>query len=167
MSWYVLQVLTGRERDVCEALRRKGVRARAPAQRMEIRRRGQWQTEERLLLPGYVFVGTEYSASLFHVIFPVPGVIRWLGLEHGEPQALETREALRWRLDSAETLEPSRVLFRSDGAWYVLDGPLSKFSGAVVRMERRQRRAWVLTQLGSQRQRVRFGIIPVVEDGGP
>ena len=41
MNWYVLQVMTGREREVCEALRRKGVKARAPAQRMEIRRRGQ------------------------------------------------------------------------------------------------------------------------------
>ena len=50
MGWYVLQVMTGTERDVCTALRRKGVQARAPAQRMEIRRWGQWQTEERLLL---------------------------------------------------------------------------------------------------------------------
>ena len=91
MKWYVLQVMTGSERDVCTALRRKGVCARAPAQRMEIRRRGQWQTEERLLLPGYVFVGADYNAALFHLVSPVPGVIRWLGLEHGEPQALDTR----------------------------------------------------------------------------
>ena len=106
MNWYVLQVMTGREREVCEALRRKGVKARAPAQRMEIRRRGQWQTEERLLLPGYVFVGVDYSAALFHVVSPVYGVIRWLGLHCGEPQALDAREALRWRLDSEETLKP-------------------------------------------------------------
>ena len=71
MKWYVLQVMTGSERDVCTALRRKGVQARAPAQRMEIRRRGQWQTEERLLLPGYVFVGADYSAALFHVVSPL------------------------------------------------------------------------------------------------
>ena len=35
--------------------------------RMEIRRRGRWQSEERLLLPGYVFVGAEYTAALFHL----------------------------------------------------------------------------------------------------
>ena len=87
MKWYVLQVMTGSERDVCTALRRKGVQARAPAQRMEIRRRGQWQTEERLLLPGYVFVGADYSAALFHVVSPVYGVIRWLGLHCGERYA--------------------------------------------------------------------------------
>ena len=125
MNWYVLQVMTGTERDVCTALRRKGVCARAPAQRMEIRRRGRWQSEDQHLLPGYVFVGAEYTAALFHVVSPVPGVIRWLGLERGEPQALDTREALRWRLDSTETLEPSRVLFRADGTWHVLDETIS------------------------------------------
>lgn len=29
MGWYVLQVMTGTERDACTALRRKGVQARA------------------------------------------------------------------------------------------------------------------------------------------
>lgn len=167
MKWYVLQVMTGSEQDVCTALRRKGVQARAPAQRMEIRRRGRWQSEERLLLPGYVFVGAEYSAALFHVVSPVYGVIRWLGLHCGEPQALDTQEALRWRLDSEETLEPSRVLFRADGTWHVLDGPLAAFAGCPVRMERRQRRAYVTAELGGAARRVRFGVIPVTEGGGP
>ena len=164
MKWYVLQVMTGSERDVCTALRRKGVCARAPSQRMEIRRRGQWQTEEQLLLPGYVFVGAEYTAALFHLVSPVSGVIRWLGLERGEPQALDTREALRWRLDSGETLEPSRVYFPPGGGWHVLDGPLAEFVGDVVRMERRQRRAYVVTSLGGRPQRIRFGVIPVDGD---
>ena len=167
MNWYVLQVMTGREREVCEALRRKGVKARAPAQRMEIRRRGRWQSEERLLLPGYVFVGVDYSAALFHVVSPVYGVIRWLGLHCGEPQALDAREALRWRLDSEETLKPSRVLFHEDGTWHVLDGPLAAFEGCPVRMERRQRRAYVTAELGGIARRVRFGVIPVTEGSGP
>lgn len=163
MDWYVLQVMTGSERDVCTALRRKGVQARAPAQQMEIRRRGQWQTEERLLLPGYVFVGAEYTAALFHVVSPVPGVIRWLGLERGEPQALDTGDVLRWRLDDGETLGLSRVMF-FPGGWHVLDGPLAAFAGDVVRMDRRQRRAYVVTSLGGRPQRVRFGVIPVDGD---
>ena len=167
MGWYVLQVMTGTERDACTALRRKGVQARAPAQRMNIRRRGQWHEEECLLLPGYIFVGAEYTAALFHLVSPVPGVIRWLGLELGEPQALDTQEALRWRLDSEETLEPSRVLFRADGTWHVLGGPLAAFAGCPVRMERRQRRAYVTAELGGVVRRVRFGVIPVTEGGGP
>lgn len=164
MKWYALQVMTGTERDVCAALRRKGVQARAPAQRLQIRRRGQWHDEERLLLPGYVFVGAEYTAALFHVVSSVPGVIRWLGLHCGEPQALDAREALRWRLDSAETLGPSRVYFPPGGGWHVLDGPLAEFAGDVVRMDRRQRRAYVVTELGGTPQRIRFGVVPVDGD---
>ena len=111
-----------------------------------------------------MFVGAEYTAALFHVVSPVPGVIRWLGLERGEPQALDTREALRWRLDSDETLEPSRGLFHADGTWHVLDGPLAAFAGCPVRMERRQRRAYVTAELGGVARRVRFGVIPVDGD---
>ena len=81
--------------------------------------------------------------------------------------ALDTREALRWRLDSEETLEPSRVLFRADGTWHVLGGPLAAFAGCPVRMERRQRRAYVTAELGGAARRVRFGVIPVTEGGGP
>ena len=164
MDWYVLQVMTGTERDACTALRRKGVQARAPAQRMNIRRRGQWHEEECLLLPGYIFVGADYSAALFHAVSPVPGVIRWLGLERGEPQALDTRDVLRWRLEDGETLRLSRVYFPPGGGWHVLDGPLSEFAGDVVRMDRRQRRAYVVTSLGGTPQRIRFGVIPVDGD---
>lgn len=161
MNWYVLQVLTGEEREVCRKLVRAGLKGRAPAQRMQIRRRGQWQEEERLLLPGYVFLGAKYSAALFHAVYPIPGVIRWLGMEGGQPQALNEAEALRWRLDSQDTLEPSRVLFQPGGGWYVLDGPLAAFKDKVIRMDRRQRRAYVVTDLGGGLQRIRFSVTPV------
>lgn len=108
-------------------------------------------------------MGAEYTAALFHVVSPVPGVIRWLGLERGKPQALDTRDVLRWRLDDGETLGLSRVMF-FPGGWHVLDGPLVEFTGDVIRMDRRQRRAYVVTSLGGRPQRVRFGIIPVDGD---
>lgn len=41
MNWYVLQVAGGKEPDVCAGLRRKGLQARTPKQRFQIRRRGQ------------------------------------------------------------------------------------------------------------------------------
>ena len=85
-------------------------------------------------------------------------------LQIGSREALDTREALRWRLDSDEMLEPSRVLFHTDGTWHVLDGPLAAFAGCPVRMERRQRRAYVTAELGGVVRRVRFGVIPVDGD---
>ena len=165
MNWYVLHTATGREPDVCEGLRRKGLQTRAPKQRMQIRRRGQWQEEERLLLPGYVFVCADYSATVFHLAMVVPGVIRWLGMDHGEPTALGVQDILRWNLEGQEVLGPSRVLFYPGGAWSVLDGPLAAFAADEIRMDRRQRRAWVTVHIGGGERRVCFAVTPVDHTG--
>lgn len=161
MNWYVLQAATGRELDVCVGLRRKGLQVHVPKQRLQIRRRGQWREEERLLLPGYVFVCTDYSAAVFHLATAVPGVIRWLGLDRGEPAALGTQDILRWRLEDQEVLGPSRVLFYPGGVWSVLDGPLAAFAADEICMDRRQRRAWVTAHIGGGERRVCFAVTPV------
>ena len=49
-------------------------------------------------------------------------------------------------------------------SWHVLDGPLAAFAGCPVRMERRQRRAYVTAELGGVARRVRFGVLPVDGD---
>ena len=165
MNWYVLQVATGKEPDVCTGLRRKGLQVRAPKQRLQIRRRGRWQEEERLLLPGYVFVCADYTATVFHLAAAVPGVIRWLGLDHDVPVALETQDVVRWKLDGQEILGPSRVLFYPGGVWSVLDGPLSAFTADEIRMDRRQRRAWVTVRMGDGERRVCFAVAPVDHTG--
>lgn len=166
MEWYVLQVLTGRERDVCGKLQRVGIAARAPAERRMIRRRGAWREEERLLLPGYVFAGLDYTAAAYHRAITIPGVVRWLGMAGGAPQALAAADVLRWGLDSPTTMRPSTVLFEG-GRWCVVDDPLLRFVSEIVKMDRRQRRATVVTQLGGSKQTIRFGIIPqeVLGDG--
>ena len=158
MEWYVLQVMTAHEKDVCGALRRKGIEARAPEEKVLLRRRGAWHEEQRLLLPGYVFVGVEYSAALYHIVAPVQGVIRWLGLEAGRPQALAEVDVVRWGLASAEVLGLSTVLF-APGGWRVTDGPLLQFAGRIVHMDRRQRRATVLADILGTQRRLRFSII--------
>lgn len=165
MNWYVLQVAGGKEPDVCAGLRRKGLQARTPKQRFQIRRRGQWQEEERLLLPGYVFVRADYTAAVYHLAAAVPGVIRWLGLDHGAPVALEPPDIVRWELEGREVLGPSRVLFYPGGVWNVLDGPLAAFAVDEIRMDRRQRRAWVTVRVGDGERHVCFAVTPVDHTG--
>ena len=156
-AWYVLQVMTGTEQEVCGKLRRTGVQARAPEQKMQIRRNGQCREETRLLIPGYVFVSAEYTPALYHRLVPIEGVIRWLGLEDGRPQALDANEALRWGLDTGEDIGLSTVAF-FPGGWRVLDGPLREFEQQIVQMDRRQRRAPVRPGIFGHTRRLRFGI---------
>lgn len=44
---YVLQVLTGRETEICGKLRRAGISAYCPQERRQIRRGGRWQERYR------------------------------------------------------------------------------------------------------------------------
>ena len=156
-AWYVLQVMTGTEQEVCGKLRRTGVQARAPEQKMQIRRNGQWREEMRPLIPGSVFVSAEYTPALYHRLAPIAGVIRWLGLEDGRPQALSTNEVIRWGLDTGKDIGLSTVAF-FPGGWRVLDGPLREFEKQIVQMDRRQRRATVRTEILGHTRRLRFGI---------
>lgn len=159
MEWYVLHVLTGREHDICKDLQRVGIAARAPTERRIIRRHGAWHEEDRLLLPGYVFVRLDYTAEAYHHAVAIPGVIRWLGMDSGAPLPLDATDVLRWGLEDSTTMRPSTVLFEG-GQWIVLDGPLLRFVGEIVKMDRRQRRAIVATRFGGNQQIIRFSIIP-------
>jgi transcription antitermination factor NusG len=159
-KWYVLQVMTGRELDICHELQRVEIDARAPKELRQIRRGGQWHDEERQLLPGYVFAGVEYEPAIYHRAMSVAGVIRWLGPTIGTPVAIDDAEALRWQLDNPAALRPSTVLFAADG-WHVVDGPLKAFEADIVDMNLRQRRVTVVTTLGGTPQQIKFGFIPL------
>lgn len=53
---YVLQVLTGRETEICGKLRRAGITAYCPQERRQIRRGGRWQEQLYTLYPSYLFI---------------------------------------------------------------------------------------------------------------
>lgn len=67
MKYFVLQVPTGREEHVRNGLREKCFAAEAPSKVVHLRNRGAWQEVQRVLFPGYVFVGLEtLSAEVWH-----------------------------------------------------------------------------------------------------
>ena len=55
-KWYVLQVMTGRELDICHELQRVEIDARAPTELRQIRRGGQWHAP---------YQGHQYSKKAF------------------------------------------------------------------------------------------------------
>ena len=67
---------------------------------------------------------------------------------------------LQYKEQMAQTAERWEAFWAGE----VLDRPLVEFAGNVVRMDRRQRRAYVITSLGGRPQRIRFGVVPVDGD---
>ncbi|MEG2841843.1 MAG: transcription termination/antitermination NusG family protein [Ruthenibacterium sp.] len=164
MEWYVLQVMTGKERAVCTALKKAGFTARAPSEIITIRRGGKEVPEEKLLFPSYVCTLIDYSANIFHAINKLPNVIRFLGMEQGVPAHLGEDDCDWIAFLSGIEDEPiplSTVEFDSHGTPHILSGALLQFSSNhTIKIDRRQRRAKVTIRLLGEQRHITMGIVP-------
>lgn len=153
---YVLQVQTGKELTVRKLLEQQGIVAYVPRERIEIRKGGLWSKMIKLLFPGYVFVDIDFSAEMFHVINPISGVIRFLGL----PTPLPQREAdmIRWLSNGGEIIEPSPVEIDGIGNIIGCEGFLAGNADRIKYLNRRQKKAAVEVRFGGKIHRANIGI---------
>ena len=166
MMWYAAQVLTGREGDVQQRLTQKDFTVRIPMERRSIHRRGSWQDVETILMPGYVFIGTErLTDTQYYRIRRVPGVIRLLG----SPTPISSREAAFWCLEGSGTpLTPSVLTVDAGGRATVLRGPLLGREADIVWINRRRRLAGVRMHTPDGEKVIKFCVLvqkPVLPPG--
>lgn len=79
IDWYVLQTLTGTERDAVNELRKLGFEAFSPSRTMLEQHGKAWKEVERTMIAGYVFVGLHMSVRAYTAIKAINGIIRFLG----------------------------------------------------------------------------------------
>ena len=79
MAVYVLHVLGGKEEKIVRELTHKKITSIVPKELALIRKSGTWHEQERLLIPGYVFVQCEFNTDVYYIAKAVNGVIRFLG----------------------------------------------------------------------------------------
>lgn len=151
---YVLQVQTGKELTVRKLLEQQDIVAYVPRERIEIRKGGLWSKMIKLLFPGYVFVDIDYSAEMFHIINPISGVIRFLGL----PTPLPQREAdmILWLANGGEIIEPSPLTV--DGDNITCEGFLTGHEDDIKRLNARQKKASVEVRFGGKVHRANIGV---------
>lgn len=159
MQWYVLHVRPGTEREVQRRLQLGGIDAAVPQEEAVIRRGGRWQTELRVLFPGYVFVFMQYTIDKHYVIKAIPGAIRLLP-KTGPPQPLLEREAAWMMRIYGEALSPSRVAFGGEQP-VVLDGPLKDLREHIVRFDRHRRKVYLRIPVLGEERDVTLSVLPV------
>ena len=145
VRWYVLQVSTGQETAVREALEGLGVRAAMPREERLIRSGGGWTTKVYTLLPGYVFLALEYSAENYYRVKAIPHVLRFLGSNGLSPSYLTHLEVEWLRLldNGGEPLKPSRVEELPEDGIRIVEGVLRHFPVRRIDFDKRARRAKV------------------------
>lgn len=141
MKWYVLQVMTGMEDQIQEQLTRKGIHAAVPHELRVLHTGGKWLQREYVLIPSYVFIQIEYTATLFYALKGTSGVIRLLG-DGGRPSPL-TAEEEDWISSWESPLKPSTIRFIDSGGYQVISGPLTGQNVKILKIDRHRRRAKV------------------------
>ena len=150
-QWYVLQVRTGREREIADDLIRHGVEGLVPTEERLIRRGGKWHRVEYVLMSGYVFVRCRYTSTMYYMLRKIPGVQRWLTAD-GKPAPLYPDEEVRILYLGARTLTPSYVYRQPGGGYAILSGPLLDLRDNIREIDWHRRRARVvLPVLGENR----------------
>jgi len=148
MSWYALQVLTGREQDVAEMLRRTRIQAIAPEEQVFERRGGEWHTVRKTLLPGYVLIHVDMTVRLYDNLTHKPYVLALIG-SAGDRFAPIPDDQIQALLPGGDPLWGcSRGRRGEDGKIEILGGPLHGIDAArIIKIDAHRRRATLGIQL--------------------
>ena len=152
MSWYALQVISGREEACQRALRQPGRKAYVPTQTFlrRVHRRDRRMVEvKRALLPGYVFLPAKSDLAAVRAWSDVHDVLRDSA---GNP-AVIPREQIK-RLAKAAPAEPEYRGIRRGSTVEVTVGPWRERRFNVLSLT--DKRAEVETQLMGRTVRMRL-----------
>lgn len=141
--WYVLQVQTGKERELAGRIGKiGGIDTLVPIESRLIRQRGVWRQQDYTLFAGYIFILLAYDWTTYYRITSIDGHIRILGGGH-DPTAVPLEEMARVGDLSLLAKEPSVVRFDDAGGFEIISGALLELRSHIIKIKRRQKRAVV------------------------
>lgn len=160
IRWYVLQVLTGKEITVRNALQREHILAKVPREIFPIRRQGRWHDTEKILFPSYVFVGCEtLEPDLYYMASRISGVVRFVNGSKAQPITDSEAEQLAILAPDSDPLLPSTIRIDGDELT-ITEGVLRQFGDNIIKIERRRRRAKVLLKFLGEEKELEFSLKP-------
>jgi len=143
--WYVVNVFSGFEKKVSEAIReqadKKGLGEKiaqilVPTEEVVEMRRGARVNAERKFFPGYVLVKMELTDETWHLVKNTPKVSGFLGRKERPSPISETEvNRILSQIEEGTARPKSSVIFEVGEMVRVCDGPFSSFSGLVEEVE--------------------------------
>lgn len=161
--WYVIQVRTGTEESVrkqCERLvdHQAMERCFIPYQEQLKRYMGQWHKEMMPLFPGYVFADSQDVDLLFGELKRVTGLTKLLGTGSAIVPLTSEEIAILKRLGKEEQIVTISKGLITDNQVKILEGPLKELEGAICKIDRHRRKAWLELVMFGRIQRVEVGL---------
>lgn len=158
LNAYCVMCRTGSEHLAVQSINQSysDVTALAPLKTIPEKHRGQWQSRDQILLPGYIFIYTD--GELPHDLRQKTNhLYKVLQYERGI-RALTGSDAdyAMWVFKHHGKIELSTVLVEG-GQIKVVSGPLLDFEGKIVKLDKHKRRAWVEFDFDGQKKTVCVG----------
>ena len=155
--WYVVNVYSGFENKVAEAIREKAAKIGlegafdqilVPSEEVTEMRRGQKVNTERKFFPGYVLVRMNLTDESWHLVKNTPKVTSFLGAS-GKPMPIPDREAEAIMNQVQEGVERPRpsITFEIGEQVRVSDGPFASFNGSVEEVDEERARLKVAVSI--------------------
>lgn len=167
--WYVMQVYTGREMEICEKCRSRimgeGEDIFVPLAERMARVRGEWTVVTSRLFPGYVFAETGRVEDFHARLRQIRDMTRILGCgETMVPVRPEEEERIRRLCGEGHIAKYSEGYIEGD-TLVITDGALKNFEGRVRKIFRHKRLVILEVPLLDQVVEVTLGLGVVSRQG--
>ncbi|WWO98898.1 MAG: transcription termination/antitermination protein NusG [Candidatus Dasytiphilus stammeri] len=154
MQWYVVQALSGCEKDVAKSLQDHIKlhemdsffgKVMVPIEEVLEMKRGQRRKSERKFFPGYVLVQMIMNEDSWHLVRNVPGIMGFVGgtFDHPIPLTEQEFQAILKRIKRAENKPKPKILFEAGEIVRVNEGPFADFHGVVEEIDYEKNRLTV------------------------
>lgn len=146
---YVVHVQNGTEQRIVKSLRENGIDAYVPRHDLLERRKGKWNTVNRIIFPGYVFIQVNnISDRIYYIVKRTIGVLRFLG-KPPAPLTIIEESRLMWIL-KAENLPVSKGCI-SNGRVHITDGILTGREHCILKYSKRRKRCTLYCEINGKR----------------
>lgn len=141
MNWYSLRVISGKERQLKEAIIAEAQQSDCadlikevfvPTEKIIEMKEGKKKIREKVFFPGYLLVQMELTKESKYLVENMNGVMNFIG-SRGEPEPLKQDEINRiiGAVEGSKDAELTAHPFKTGDAVKVIDGPFMDFNGFV------------------------------------
>lgn len=161
--WYVVQVRSGTEHNIriqCNKKIPDAIMERCfiPYYEEKKKQNGTWNTLQKVLFPGYIFMITEDVEKLFFHLKTIEGMTKLIGTGQDIIPLKEEEITFLKRFGGEEQIVSMSEGIIEGTQVIITSGPLMGMEGLIQKIDRHKRKAWLDLELFGRMQQVEVGL---------
>ena len=161
--WYVVQVRSGTEHNIriqCNKKIPDAIMERCfiPYYEEKKKQNGTWNTLQKVLFPGYIFMITEDVEKLFFHLKTIEGMKKLIGTGQDIIPLKEEEITFLKRFGGEEQIVSMSEGIIEGTQVIITSGPLMGMEGLIQKIDRHKRKAWLDLELFGRMQQVEVGL---------